>query len=964
MEYITAMLYVVAGLCTYAAFNHLSIALRRPHQAVHVLFTAMSFLVVAAVIAHAAVLKASDADGFVYALKWNLGALALFLVLFLWFIAAYTRRQSLPLLVGLSGLFMILFIANLLLPYSIQYATLEGLHSLTLPWGETVTRADGISGPWAYLGAAGMFAVFGYALVALGRKFLRDRGGISLSILLAVGLLFTSGIYGVMVRLSFIDSVELGPFGYVAMVLVMGVALNCQARQQLAESEQRFRALVEQSPFSTQILDANGDTLQVNPAWERLWGARARDIKFSNIKQQPHLAAAGVLPYFERALAGETCEIPPMFIRATSNPGGDKVDRDRWLRAHVYPIRNATGLVNEVILMHEDVTVKKNAEDAIHRIAAGVSGDTGDRFFQQLVLSLASLFDTDYAFIGILDPDDPQKINTLAVCAHGSIVRDLSYRLPGTPCANVVGKHTCAYSRNVQDLFPDDRLLAEMDAEGYIGTPLFDSRGEPLGILVVLDSKPLAHIEQSREILEIYAARASSEMQRERAEAHIRLAAYRDDLTGLASRAQLHERLTEALHRAHAREEYGALLLIDLDQFKTINDALGHDVGDQVLRAVAERIAGAVGKDTLLARFGGDEFVILVTHRSGDMQECAVGARALAKRISSEIASPIFIGERAFNIGASIGITLFPENGANELDVLRHADMALFQAKKLGRGNIQIYTPELQVAAANRLHLEEGLRRAIANQEFELYFQPQVDRSGRMIGAEALARWHHPELGDVPPATFIPVAEESGLIHEIGGWIFEQACHRFVAWRQAGLPFRGYLAVNVCPWQFALADFVEQIRWLVEAHHIEPGQLMLELTESALLHNVDDAIEKLKTLREIGIGISLDDFGTGYSSLAYLKNLPLDQIKIDKAFVSELSSQVKHPLAESIVTISRNMGLSVIAEGVETAQQRDLLLRLNCDSFQGTYFCRPLPDVEFREWMLRTQTVAQAGQGG
>jgi len=962
MEYVTALLYVVAGLSAYAALNHLSIALRRPFQLMHVLFTAMSFLVVAAVIAHAAALKSSDVHGFIFALKWNLGTLALFMALFPWFIAAYTRSFPRLLLGGLSGLFLLLFAANLALPYSIQYESLDGLHSLTLPWNETVTRANGRRGTWAWLGAAGVFAVFGYGLFALGRKYTRDRDGISLTILLAVALFFASGIYGLMARLSIIDSVELGPFGYVAMVLAMGVALNCQARQQLAKSEQRFRALIEQSPLSTQIVDANGRTLQVNPAWERLWDLDGKDITHSGALPT-RVAESGVQPYVERAFAGVASEIPVMFAGKGDQAAIAKPGRDRWLRAHVYPIKDAKGAVNEVVLMHEDVTVKKHAEDAIHHIAAGVAGYTGGRFFQQLVLSLAELFDADYAFVGTLDVNDPQKINTLAVSAHKTIVPDLSYSLPGTPCANVVGQHTCAYTRNVQQLFPDDHLLAEMNAEGYIGTPLFDNEGKPLGLLVVLDGKPLAQVEQAKEILEIYAARASAELQRERAEANIRRAAYRDDLTGLASRALLHERLREVLHQARTDRICGALLLIDLDQFKTINDALGHDVGDQILRAVADRIASAIGRDALLARFGGDEFIILITQRSGGTNECAVGARALAKRISGEISSPIFISERAFNIGASIGITLFPEDGENELDVLRHADMALFRAKKLGRGNIQLYTPELQVAAANRLHLEEGLRRAIANQELELYFQPQVDSAGRMIGAEALARWHHPELADISPAVFIPVAEESGLIHEIGSWVFEQACYRFVAWRQAGLPFQGHLAVNVCPWQFALADFVEQIRWLMEAHRIEPGRLMLELTESALLHNVEDAIEKLKTLRALGIKVALDDFGTGYSSLAYLKNLPLDQIKIDKAFVSELGDDVEHPLVESIVTISRNMGLSVIAEGVETEKQRDELLRLHCDNFQGTYFCRPLPDVEFREWMLRTQTMAQASQG-
>lgn len=257
----------------------------------------------------------------------------------------------------------------------------------------------------------------------------------------------------------------------------------------------------------------------------------------------------------------------------------------------------------------------------------------------------------------------------------------------------------------------------------------------------------------------------------------------------------------------------------------------------------------------------------------------------------------------------------------------------------------------MQVAAINRFHLEEGLRLAIVNNELELYFQPQVDDAGRMIGAEALLRWHHPELGDIAPDTFIPVAEETGLIHSIGGWVFDQSCARLADWIRRGVPFIGHLSVNVCPWQFARPDFVEQICGALTTHRVDPGRLMLELTETALLYDLEATIDKLKELRALGIRVSLDDFGTGYSSLAHLRDLPLDELKIDKTFIKELNISSKHPLVESMIAIGQHMGLAVIAEGVETKIQRDVLIQLGCECFQGYLFARPLPEGDFLQWL-------------
>ena len=427
--------------------------------------------------------------------------------------------------------------------------------------------------------------------------------------------------------------------------------------------------------------------------------------------------------------------------------------------------------------------------------------------------------------------------------------------------------------------------------------------------------------------------------------------AYEDYLTGLASRAYFHQRLTEELVRARKSKIYGALILIDLDHFKTINDALSHDIGDEVLRAVGRRLNEVASEHVFLARFGGDEFIALCDTQSNDLAEAKITANDLSQSIMNKLMNPIFVNERPFTVGASIGIVIFPDNEETELDILRHADMALYRAKNQGRGNMQFYLPDLLTAATSRLHLEEGLRHVITNHELKLHFQPQVDHHGNMVGAEALLRWHHPDMGDIPPATFIHVAEETGLIHPIGRWVFDQACGSLKSWLKAGIPFHGHLSINVCPWQFVHTDFVSLIQNCINQHQIDPQRLMLELTETALLYDLEDTIAKLKTLRNLGIKISMDDFGTGYSSLAYLKDLPLDQIKIDRAFISELNTKDKHPLVETMISIGRHMHLDVIAEGVETKTQCEILVELGCVNFQGYFFSLPLPENEFAEWL-------------
>jgi predicted signal transduction protein with EAL and GGDEF domain len=341
------------------------------------------------------------------------------------------------------------------------------------------------------------------------------------------------------------------------------------------------------------------------------------------------------------------------------------------------------------------------------------------------------------------------------------------------------------------------------------------------------------------------------------------------------------------------------------------------------------------------------------------MPRAQEAARRLTQRIMEALARPVVIGERAFTTGASTGVALFPATADTESDVLRHADLALYRAKSMGRGLIQFFVPNFQDEVTYRLRVEEGLRQAIPNGELDLYFQPQVDSAGNVTSAEALLRWHHPELGDVPPTLFIAIAEESGLIHAIGTWVFGQACARLTEWLRAGVTEIDYVSINVCPWQFARPDFVDDVRNSLAAHGVEPRRVMLELTETAFLYDLQETIQKLTALRALGIRIALDDFGTGYSSLAYLRELPLDQIKIDRIFTAELDQPGEHPLVESMIAIGQHMKLEVVAEGVETETQRAQLVKCGCERFQGYLFCHPLPEQKFLEWLSAKAVVEQ-----
>jgi diguanylate cyclase (GGDEF)-like protein len=477
-----------------------------------------------------------------------------------------------------------------------------------------------------------------------------------------------------------------------------------------------------------------------------------------------------------------------------------------------------------------------------------------------------------------------------------------------------------------------------------------------LALMLLMSASMGIDLRHRNSALELMAQVLQREVtERSRIEEQIRAMANRDDLTQLANRAALHDHLATVLHQAAETERYGAMLLMDLDYFKKINDALGHEVGDGVLREVATRLRTGVMDAPIgagfVARLGGDEFVIVASGLGATLAEAELAARHLAERVAQQMTRPLVVGQRVFNVGVSMGAALFPDRALDDSLLLRRADMALYSAKNSGRNSIQFFQADMQSAADQRLSLEKGIRAALENNELVLCFQPQVDVSGRMIGAEALLRWQHPELGDIPPETFVPIAEETGLIHSIGEWVLTQACEQLAAWQRQGFAFAGHLSVNVSQWQLLHPEYVPQLAAILRANDLTPRRVMLEITESSLLRSPAEAIEKLARLRTLGLRIALDDFGTGYSSLAYLKNMSLDQLKIDKVFIEQMAQHGDRPLVEAIIAIARNLRLNVVAEGIESEEQRDALAAMGCQGFQGFLISQPLSADEFAVWM-------------
>jgi diguanylate cyclase (GGDEF)-like protein/PAS domain S-box-containing protein len=443
--------------------------------------------------------------------------------------------------------------------------------------------------------------------------------------------------------------------------------------------------------------------------------------------------------------------------------------------------------------------------------------------------------------------------------------------------------------------------------------------------------------------------------EQKRAEQKIRQLAFFDSLTGLPNRRLLMERMRHAMSAGMRSGRYGALMLLDLDQFKTLNDTRGHSTGDQMLIEVARRLQHCVREEDTVARLGGDEFIAVLEGLSSITDEAVMQAELVAEKIRSKLTETYALEGGDFHTSPSIGITLFRGHQHALEDLFIHADTAMYQAKAAGRNAIRFYDPQMQATLAARSEMEVALRSALEHNEFRLFYQAQVDSQGQITGAEVLLRWRSARLGMVSPAQFIPVAEETGLIIAIGSWVLETACAQLARWQTQAALAGLTVAVNVSARQFRQGNFVARVDELLKRSGIDPAKLKLELTESLVLDNVEESVRKMGELRQLGVRFSMDDFGTGYSSLTYLKRLPLDQIKIDQSFVRDITTdQSDAAIVQTIIAMAHSLGLDVIAEGVETEAQREFLDLRGCRAYQGYLFGRPVEVADFEAALQRS----------
>ncbi|MBL3601801.1 MAG: EAL domain-containing protein [gamma proteobacterium endosymbiont of Lamellibrachia anaximandri] len=569
------------------------------------------------------------------------------------------------------------------------------------------------------------------------------------------------------------------------------------------------------------------------------------------------------------------------------------------------------GRATHFIAVKEDVTAQKRAED--------------------LLRMNATVFDTTTE--GIMVTDAENRIKT---------VNPAFSRITGYELSEVVGRNPSILSSGRQKKLFYQEMWETVLHQGHWSGEIWNRRKDGS---VYPQWLSVASIKDEKGRVSEYVAIFSDITQRKENEEQIRYQANYDALTGLPNRSLLQDRLSQAIMSA-GREEWGlALLFIDLDKFKVVNDSFGHVIGDELLQKVATRIKACVREVDTVARFGGDEFVVLLQ----DISEPEDAAKVASKII--ETVSRVFeLSSRETFVGASIGITLYPEDADTPDTLLQNADMAMYLAKDTGRNRFQFFTAKIQEQVRIRQSLEHDLRTALKREEFELYYQPVVDAGNEsIVSVEALLRWHHPQLGFVAPDTFIPLAEEIGLIGIIGMWILHTGCRQVHEWHQTGLSDIE-IAFNLSGRQRELGLTAKDISLILHETGLSGEFITLEITESELIEDTAEEITWLQSFKNVGAKLSIDDFGTGYSSLSYLKRFPVDILKIDRAFVADLpDNQDDASLVEAIVAIAKSLNLKLVAEGVETKAQADFLKKIGCDYLQGYYFGKPMPATELTD---------------
>ncbi|MDX2219567.1 MAG: EAL domain-containing protein [Burkholderiales bacterium] len=716
-----------------------------------------------------------------------------------------------------------------------------------------------------------------------------------------------------------------------------------QAEARLRASEQRFEVSFRLNPDNMVLVRAADNVIvEVNRNFEEQTGYTIEELRGQTIMSLHLWTDQAEMREWNRLIADTG---KAMDFEASLRLRSGEVRRFQLSSERVH-------IGNEpfVLTAARDITRARRQEQIVRQLSDSMAGATGAGFFRTLVAQLADSLGADMAFVGELADDADGHVRTVAVWRDGREAPNFTYLLQGSPCTNVLGDGMCCYPDRVAELFPEDRPLAQQGMRAYVGAPLLDSGGHALGLMSVLFRRPLDDSEMAESLLRIFAIRAAAELERLVQLKELEFRASHDLLSGLPNRLRLERTIAEQMgqRRGPAGEpRRGALLLIDLDRFKEINDTLGHAVGDTLLLRAAKRLQSEMRQsyDATVARLGGDEFGIWLPEAG-----TAEVAEAAARRALAAITAPFDISGYRLEIGASIGIALYPDHGESATELFRRADIAMYQAKRSGAG-CEIYNAEEDPYSPARLGLMSQLGSAVRAGEFELYFQPRLTLTDRKLaGFEALVRWRHPQLGLLPPGQFIPLAEISDAIRPLTLWIFDAALKQQAAWRAsgAGIP----VAINLSPRLLMDRSCPDQIEALLRRHDSDPTTVECEVTESSLIVDTGRVSETLRQLHGMGLKIAIDDFGTGYSSLSHLKRLPLHALKIDVSFVTHMiANEQDAAIVSSTIGLAHNLGLSVVAEGIEDEDTLKRLTELGCNEGQGFWIARPMPAAEAASWL-------------
>lgn len=678
-------------------------------------------------------------------------------------------------------------------------------------------------------------------------------------------------------------------------------------RETLRLSEEKFRLMFECAPVGNIHFDADGVITDCNERFVTLLGSSRAALQGLPMLSLPDSRMKDAV---RSALNGQVSMFEGRYQAYTGN-------RTIEIRALFSPLKDSAGNVHGGLCLVEDFSERQQAEEQLLA------------YRQRLALLVEQMA------LGVIEWDEQFRVadwNPAASQIFGytreqALGQHAFFILPDSEKHQIdekvlasLLKQRGGHRHTNTNLTRDGRLIT---CEWY-NTTLVDSSGKVLGVTsLVMD------ITERRE-----------------AEQQIRYLAHFDPLTGLPNRTLLTDRVGQALKDAQREQRPLGLMFLDIDNFKNVNDTLGHSVGDALLTELAKRFATVLREADTVSRLGGDEFILLLPATDSD------GAAHVAQMLLAETSRTCRIGLHEFNVTASIGIALYPADGDNFETLSQAADIAMYRAKQEGRNTFRLFEPRMQERAAHHLAMENALRRALERNELSLHYQPQLClQTGTVYGVEALLRWEHPELGWIPPAEFIPLAEESGLIIPLGEWVMQSAARQMVRWRAEGLPLHS-MAVNLSMVQFRQSNLPARVRAILSETGLPAGHLELELTESISMTQPEAAIAMTHALHRIGVKLSIDDFGTGYSSLAYLKRLSIDKLKIDRSFVAELDMDSDdQAIVSAIVSLSRVMGLRTVAEGVETGTQLALLENLGCDAAQGYLIARPLPAGEMTVWL-------------